>query len=76
MVPGAPAITELMLYMKNASEESVFDRSYSIRNSETQVTVLKLRNFVIEGMACQPPSSLRRLQATPPLQTSLVKTAF
>ena len=30
-----------------------------------------LRNFVIE--ACQPPSSLRRLQATPPLQTSLVR---
>ena len=30
-----------------------------------------LRNFVIEGVACQPPSSLRRLQATPPLQTSL-----
>ena len=30
-----------------------------------------VRNFVIEGMACQPPSSLRRLQATPPLQTSL-----
>ena len=30
-----------------------------------------LRNFVIEGVACQPPSSLRRLQATPQLQTSL-----
>ena len=28
----------------------------------------QLRNFVIEGVACQPPS---RLQATPPLQTSL-----
>ena len=25
-------------------------------------------------MACQPPSSLRRLQATPPLQTSLALT--
>ena len=35
-----------------------------------------LRNFVIEGVACQPPSSLRRLQATPPLQTSLVKTEY
>ena len=33
----------------------------------------RLRNFVIEGVACQPPSSLRRLQATPPLQTSLPK---
>ena len=31
----------------------------------------KVRNFVIEGVACQPPSSLRRLQVTPPLQTSL-----
>ena len=30
-----------------------------------------LRNFVIEGVACQPPS-LRRLQAAPPLQTSLI----
>ena len=29
-----------------------------------------LRNFVIEGMACQKPSR-RRLQATPLLQTSL-----
>ena len=29
---------------------------------------LKLRNFVIEGVACQLP---RRLQATPLLQTSL-----
>ena len=28
----------------------------------------KVRNFVIEGVACQPPSSL---QVTPPLQTSL-----
>ena len=32
--------------------------------------LLKLRNFVIEGVACQLP---RRLQATPPLQTSLTK---
>ena len=32
-------------------------------------TVPKVRNFVIEGVACHPP--LRRLQATPPLQTSL-----
>ena len=30
--------------------------------------LLKLRNFVIEGVA------LRRLQATPPLQTSLIKS--
>ena len=30
-----------------------------------------LRNFVIEGVACQLP---RRLQATPLLQTSLAKT--
>ena len=33
-------------------------------------TFTRLRNFVIEGVACQP-SSLRRLQVTPPLQTSL-----
>ena len=33
-----------------------------------------LRNFVIEGVACQPP--LRRLQATPPLQTSLAYNRF
>ena len=32
-----------------------------------------LRNFVIEGMACQMPS---RLQATPLLQTSLVRPIF
>ena len=32
---------------------------------------IQVRNFVIEGVACQPPSSLRRLQATPLLQTSL-----
>jgi hypothetical protein len=31
-----------------------------------------VRNFVIEGVACQLPSSLRRLQATPLLQTSLL----
>ena len=31
-----------------------------------------LRNFVIEGVACQLPSSLRRLQVTPLLQTSLI----
>ena len=30
-----------------------------------------VRKVVIEGMACQLPSSLRRLQATPLLQTSL-----
>ena len=36
------------------------------------MTKFELRNFVIEGVACQPPSSLRNLQATPPLQTSLV----
>ena len=30
-----------------------------------------VRNFVIEGVACQPPS---RLKATPPLQTSLVRS--
>ena len=34
--------------------------------------VSKVRNFVIEGVACQLPSSLRRLQATPLLQTSLM----
>ena len=33
----------------------------------------KLRNFAIEGFACQLPSSLRRLQATPLLQTSLIR---
>ena len=33
-----------------------------------------LRKVVIEGMACQLPSSLRRLQVTPPLQTSLALT--
>ena len=27
-------------------------------------------------MACQPPSSLRRLQATPPLRTSLIGTEY
>ena len=37
MVPGAPAMTELMLHMKNASDESVYDRSYCIRNNQTQV---------------------------------------
>ena len=31
-----------------------------------------LWNFVIEGLACQLPSSLRRLQDTPLLQTSLI----
>ena len=34
--------------------------------------VYTFRNFVIKGAACQPPSNLRKLQATPPLQTSLV----
>ena len=32
---------------------------------------LWIRNFVIEGVACQ-----RRLQATPPLQTSLEETLY
>ena len=41
------------------------------KNVKNMMT-LYLRNFVIEGVACQPPSNLRRLQATPPLQTSLV----
>jgi hypothetical protein len=34
---------------------------------------MRAKEFLIEGEACQPPSSLRRLQATPPLQTSLVR---
>ena len=38
---------------------------------EDRSIVPSVRNFVIEGVACQPPSNLRRLQATPPLQTSL-----
>ena len=36
-----------------------------------RATHFLVRNFVIEGVACQLPSSLRRLQATPLLQTSL-----
>ena len=37
----------------------------------------ELKNFVIEGVACQAPSRLRRLQATPPLQTlSLIHNLF
>ena len=35
-----------------------------------EIAVLKLRNFVIEGVACQLP----RQQATPPLQTYLIET--
>ena len=37
MVPAAPAITELMLHQKNATEESIYDRCYRIRNLKTQV---------------------------------------
>ena len=39
-------------------------------------TTSDLRNFVIEGVACQLPSSLRSLQATPLFQTSLKKILF
>ena len=52
-------------------------RTYcELQNSLQQYTDLAsaflIRNFVIEGVACQPPA--RRLQATPQLQTSLLIT--
>ena len=46
MVPGAPAITELMLGVKNASDESVYDRSYSIRNNKSQVTLVQSNHIL------------------------------
>ena len=46
------------------------------KNVEEMFNWSEVRNFVIEGVACQPPSSLKRLQATPPLQTSLIRGSF
>ena len=54
-----------------SSKISTFAQVTSFYLHFSQNMYICVRNFVIEGVACQPPSSLRRLQATPPLQTSL-----
>ena len=51
---------------------NIISISIELRELKRHWTIWRsVRNFVIEGVARQPPSSLRRLQATPLLQTSL-----
>ena len=53
--------------------EGMFKNSTSMLTATYIISIESfIRNFVIDGVACQLPSSLRRLQATPLLQTSLV----
>ena len=48
----------------------LFKQNFNARN----LIGMRVRNFVIVGVACQPPS--RRLQATPPLHTSLQNRSY
>ena len=53
MAPAAPVMTEAILQKRNASDDSIYDRCYRIRNNTNQVHICNQR-FVVFGITMWP----------------------